>query len=454
MLMSSGFTDDLFPADETIRYYNRTKTAVPATPIWRCSSATSATRAAQNKADVTGALQRRDGRLVRLLRQGRRAPRRGRASRPTPRPARARPPRAAPTAPTTGRESRPARSASASDATKTIAAGLDHRRRVQPGHERRRLRHASPDRTRRARRSTGSIPAPAGGYTLLGAPTVIADFTLPGDTSQVAARLVDVAPDDTETLVARGLWRPATGGPTRQVFQLHPERLDVRRGHVPKLELLAADADGRRLPTTAGRPTTSSPSPSRACGCGCRSSSARAPAADSSARRLPSSSPRARGWPLTSRRWKAASGGGTGSASAGASAAAPCRTRPIRALTPTSTPCPTGSRRSAARSASWSTRPTPRWPRRSSAPSSRTSCWRATSARCWPRRTTSTSSSTTAAIVPDPEGHHHRRPRQQDRAHRRVPRGETINARALCACSRQIIANNRAGGWRELKRGA
>ena len=29
MLMSSGFTDDLFPADETIRYYNRTKTQYP-----------------------------------------------------------------------------------------------------------------------------------------------------------------------------------------------------------------------------------------------------------------------------------------------------------------------------------------------------------------------------------------------------------------------------------------
>ena len=29
MLMSSGFTDDLFPADETIRYYNRTKGTYP-----------------------------------------------------------------------------------------------------------------------------------------------------------------------------------------------------------------------------------------------------------------------------------------------------------------------------------------------------------------------------------------------------------------------------------------
>ena len=29
--------------------------------------------------------------------------------------------------------------------------------------------------------------------------------------------------------------------------------------------------------------------------------------------------------------------------------------------------------------------------------------------------------------------------------------GEKINARALTAMLKQIIANNRAGGWRELK---
>jgi hypothetical protein len=31
--------------------------------------------------------------------------------------------------------------------------------------------------------------------------------------------------------------------------------------------------------------------------------------------------------------------------------------------------------------------------------------------------------------------------------------GEPINTRALLAMSRQIIANNRAGGWRKLKQG-
>jgi hypothetical protein len=33
-----------------------------------------------------------------------------------------------------------------------------------------------------------------------------------------------------------------------------------------------------------------------------------------------------------------------------------------------------------------------------------------------------------------------------------VREGETLNARALSAMFKQIIANNRAGGWRKLKR--
>jgi hypothetical protein len=34
-----------------------------------------------------------------------------------------------------------------------------------------------------------------------------------------------------------------------------------------------------------------------------------------------------------------------------------------------------------------------------------------------------------------------------------VRQGETINAPALTAMLEHIIANNRAGGWRKLKRG-
>jgi hypothetical protein len=58
------------------------------------------------------------------------------------------------------------------------------------------------------------------------------------------------------------------------------------------------------------------------------------------------------------------------------------------------------------------------------------------------------------AVVPDPEGiitggHDNKTARTMA-----VHRGETINAAAFGAMIAQIVANNRAGGWRALKRGA
>jgi hypothetical protein len=57
------------------------------------------------------------------------------------------------------------------------------------------------------------------------------------------------------------------------------------------------------------------------------------------------------------------------------------------------------------------------------------------------------------AIVPDPQGiitagHDNKTARTVA-----VRRNETINAPALTAMFQQIIANNRAGGWRKLKSG-
>ncbi|MFI7194516.1 DUF1801 domain-containing protein [Nocardia nova] len=58
------------------------------------------------------------------------------------------------------------------------------------------------------------------------------------------------------------------------------------------------------------------------------------------------------------------------------------------------------------------------------------------------------------AMVPDPEGiitggHDNTTARTVA-----IREGETINATALSAMLRQIIANNRAGGWRKLKHDA
>ena len=55
------------------------------------------------------------------------------------------------------------------------------------------------------------------------------------------------------------------------------------------------------------------------------------------------------------------------------------------------------------------------------------------------------------AIVPDPEGiitAGHNNTTARTVAFRN---GETVNARALKAMFKEIIANNRAGGWRKLK---
>jgi hypothetical protein len=55
------------------------------------------------------------------------------------------------------------------------------------------------------------------------------------------------------------------------------------------------------------------------------------------------------------------------------------------------------------------------------------------------------------AIVPDPAGIITGGQTNSTARTVAVRRGETINAPALTAMFRQIIANNRAGGWRKLK---
>jgi len=85
------------------------------------------------------------------------------------------------------------------------------------------------------------LPAATGaGYTLLGSPTVVADLAVTGSFPALAERLWDVGPDGRQTLVARGLYRPAGDG--RVVFQLHPGAWHFAAGHVAKLQLLARDA--------------------------------------------------------------------------------------------------------------------------------------------------------------------------------------------------------------------
>jgi pimeloyl-ACP methyl ester carboxylesterase len=95
--------------------------------------------------------------------------------------------------------------------------------------------------------ATYRLPAATGsGFTLLGAPTVTARYKTTGDFPQVDARLWDVDPGtNKQTLVARGVWRPAASN-KNQTFQLHANGYNFAAGHVAKLELLGRDPNYTR----------------------------------------------------------------------------------------------------------------------------------------------------------------------------------------------------------------
>ena len=78
MLMSSGFTDDLFPADETIRFYNRTKVQHPSTPLSLFFGDFGHQRA-PNKTDVSRRAGRRENAWLDFYVKGTGARRRTRA---------------------------------------------------------------------------------------------------------------------------------------------------------------------------------------------------------------------------------------------------------------------------------------------------------------------------------------------------------------------------------------
>jgi hypothetical protein len=104
--------------------------------------------------------------------------------------------------------------------------------------------------------------APASGYTLAGASTVIGEFSTPGANDQLIARLYDEnIAAGTEQLIGRQAYRPLNpgGGFTKQIFQLHPQAWKVASGHAIKLELLVADSTSCTglIPACYVRPSSS-----------------------------------------------------------------------------------------------------------------------------------------------------------------------------------------------------
>ncbi|HEX2706818.1 MAG TPA: CocE/NonD family hydrolase [Solirubrobacterales bacterium] len=82
----------------------------------------------------------------------------------------------------------------------------------------------------------------SGGFTLLGLPTVKAKIGGTGQYAQIVARLWDISPEGTQLLVSRGVYALENGQSGEIEFQLHGNGYRFAKGHTVQLELLGRDA--------------------------------------------------------------------------------------------------------------------------------------------------------------------------------------------------------------------
>jgi predicted acyl esterase len=246
LLIANGFTDDLFPVDEAIRFYNRTRIEHPDAPISLMFFDFGHMRGTNKAADTARLDQRRFAWFDRYVKGDQSASTLNGVETLTqtcPKEAASGGPFDTPD--WVSQHPGEVRFLSADAQTLTSGGGDPSiGRAIDPiaGGGNACASTSAADQTGTA---TYRMPKATGaGYTLMGAPTVIADLKItspvgPANT-QVAARLWDVAADgSSQTLVGRALYRPTGDG--RQVFQLHPNGWQFATGHTPKLELLGND---------------------------------------------------------------------------------------------------------------------------------------------------------------------------------------------------------------------
>ena len=245
LLLASGFTDGLFPADEVLRFANRTARRFPGAPLSLLLGDFGHQRAANKPPERDLLLRSIHAWFDHHLHGRGHAPRQGVTAfaQTCPRSA---PPRGPFRAHRFARLARgelrrvwhQPQLLSSSGGDPATGAALDPAAGGGDG-------CVEVDASPSPGTATYSLPVSGRrGVTLIGAPTVIAGLSIRGSrpqNTQIAARLWDVSPSTkTRRLVARGLYRPAAEG--RATWQLHPAAWRFERGHTIELELLGSDA--------------------------------------------------------------------------------------------------------------------------------------------------------------------------------------------------------------------
>lgn len=237
LLIQNGWNDDLFPVDEAVRFYNRTRAQYPGDPISLFLMDDGHARSQNKPADEALFLQRENAWFDHYLKGAGPAPSSSAEALTTV----CGGPSEGPYKAGSWRELANGEVHLDGAAPQTIAPGAGNPAIGQafdpiagsgacataPGAD-------------QAGVATYRLAVPGGGFTLLGSPTIEADLATTGEDSELAARLLDVLPGGEERLVARGLLRPGSGG--HVVFQLHPQGYRFADGDTVKLEMLPSDA--------------------------------------------------------------------------------------------------------------------------------------------------------------------------------------------------------------------
>ncbi|HEY1592501.1 MAG TPA: CocE/NonD family hydrolase [Solirubrobacteraceae bacterium] len=257
LLISNGFTDDLFGVDEALRYYNLERALYPSDPIQLVDGDFGHMRANNKPADVALLSARIRQFFDHYLKHTGATP----ASNVTAKIETC--PKNAPSGPTFSASTwaglHPGEVDFGSPRSQTVTSGAGNpaiAEQIDPVSGPGACATVSAA-DQGAGVASYRLPAATGsGFTLLGSPTVIAKMSLSGSFPALAERLWDVDPStNTETLVARGLYRPAASG--QQVFELHPGAWHFAAGHIPKLELLSQDSPYGRASNGRFRVTVS-----------------------------------------------------------------------------------------------------------------------------------------------------------------------------------------------------
>jgi pimeloyl-ACP methyl ester carboxylesterase len=241
MLLSSGFTDDLFPPAETLRFANLVKALYPKVPLSLMYFDYGHQRGQNKQADVDMLREKINAWLDHYVLGSGATPKQDVTvlTQTCPKEAKSGGPFVAPNwdALSPGQidlRSKPAQTVQSTGGDPSVSATFDPitgggacattSTATEPGT----ASYAFPD-------------AKGAGYTMIGSPLIQAKIAITGPFSELAGRLFDVAPDGKQTLVARGVYRP-NDADTSLIWQLSANAWRFAPGHHPRLQILGRDA--------------------------------------------------------------------------------------------------------------------------------------------------------------------------------------------------------------------